>query len=353
MQNLNMQILRRQVVDRQRFFPRLFVAVSAGLLVGGCASSPGPASVDPAGASYNANNPQTFLSYANIEQAKGVAMGSAVSKGWQVADSSDRALLLERPLNSAAAESFAPGSSVGATPPKILVKTEFFERGNGVDVVLSATAVAFAGTENEKREDVTEAYRPDLERSLASLQSTWAKSQGRVATATPPTPTSGAPVVVDPNVPLAPMPGDPSSVQAASTASAGEPGTGIGTGWIGTSGAAASTAGAGQSGSLPPVETRGLSDPYAQAAAPTSSAGVEDLSQQPYASDSMVVLNEPVNEGIWAYYAEHYARVRGCALTGNGAELVEKTQEYELHRVPCEGGQMFEVRCNAGVCRGL
>ena len=66
-----------------------------------------------------------------------------------------------------------------------------------------------------------------------------------------------------------------------------------------------------------------------------------------------MALNQPAPPGVWAYYAEHYARVRGCAVAGEGAVLVEKQPEYEMHRVYCEGGQTFLVRCNAGVCRGM
>jgi hypothetical protein len=67
----------------------------------------------------------------------------------------------------------------------------------------------------------------------------------------------------------------------------------------------------------------------------------------------MMALNQPAPTGVWAYYAEHYARVRGCTIAGEGAVLVEKQPDYEMHRVYCEGGQTFLVRCNAGVCRGM
>jgi hypothetical protein len=67
----------------------------------------------------------------------------------------------------------------------------------------------------------------------------------------------------------------------------------------------------------------------------------------------MLVLRQPGDTGIWAYYAEHYARVRGCTLTDGGSVLVEKQNYSETHRVDCEGGRSFLVRCNAGVCRGL
>jgi hypothetical protein len=71
-------------------------------------------------------------------------------------------------------------------------------------------------------------------------------------------------------------------------------------------------------------------------------------------TNNMLTLSTaPSGTGVWAYYAEHYARVRGCRLAGEGAVLMRKTPEHEEHRVYCEGGQTFLVRCNAGICRGL
>jgi hypothetical protein len=67
----------------------------------------------------------------------------------------------------------------------------------------------------------------------------------------------------------------------------------------------------------------------------------------------MLALNPPSESGVWAYYAEHYARIRGCTLNDQGSELVEKASYSETHRVHCEDGKTFLVRCNAGVCRGL
>ena len=67
----------------------------------------------------------------------------------------------------------------------------------------------------------------------------------------------------------------------------------------------------------------------------------------------MLTLQQPQGTGVWAYYAEHYARIRGCSLAGEGAVLVEETKAYEVHRVYCEGGTTFLVKCNAGTCRGM
>jgi hypothetical protein len=67
----------------------------------------------------------------------------------------------------------------------------------------------------------------------------------------------------------------------------------------------------------------------------------------------MLALNRQTEPGVWAYYAEHYAKIRGCELSENGVVLEEKLPEFELHRVHCENQKTFLVKCNAGTCRGM
>jgi hypothetical protein len=93
-----------------------------------------------------------------------------------------------------------------------------------------------------------------------------------------------------------------------------------------------------------PVEDR-----YAAATPPPVSTSAAPASP----ADSMLVLNRQAEPGVWAYYAEHYAKIRGCELSDDGAVLEQRQPEYEVHRVYCEGGQTFLVKCNAGACRGL
>jgi hypothetical protein len=319
--------------------------VITAALLSGCATGP----LTSAMPSYDPNKPQVFLPGADLEQAKGVAMGSAVSKGWRVAGESDNVLVLERELNEAVAESVAPGASLATTPPRVQVKSDFFPRDGGVDVVVSADVVSSDGEGGEKRQDYTEAYRPDLERSLTSLRATWSKSRGRVASATPPLPDSSeAPPQADPDVPLAPI--AESEPQVSGTEPAAQPGTA----W-GGSGTAVAAPVIDATGSSPGTGTQAGIAPDSPAPSATPSA----LPPAPQPSDplpdsaNMMALNQPAATGVWAYYAEHYARVRGCTLAGDGAVLVDKQPDYEMHRVYCEGGQTFLVRCNAGICRGM
>jgi hypothetical protein len=67
----------------------------------------------------------------------------------------------------------------------------------------------------------------------------------------------------------------------------------------------------------------------------------------------MLTLNQSGGTGTWAYYAEQYARLRGCDVADGGAVLIESRSDSEIHKVPCAGSDSFLVKCQSGVCRGL
>ena len=333
-------------------FLKTGVAACAALIVVGCATTTGPV-LQPSGARYDPNKPQTFLPGASVDQAKGVAMGAAVSKGWSVLQSTDDTLLLQRMLDAAAAESSLPGASVAPLPPVVQVRSSFFRRDMGVDVVLDAQVVTGRGTEQEKSVDFTENYRGELTQSLASLRQAWDTTGSRVASAIPPLPTSAAP---------------PSTPALAGPASAGGEAAAVPAASAGAKPPAAVAGPAGTSAWGPTrfsapapvplqepavrVEDRSLASvpaPVEEASRPAAPlAGTA-----PEQSANMLVLSPPTDAGLWSYYAEHYARIRGCDLADGGAVLIEKQNYSETHRVDCAGGRSFLVRCNAGVCRGL
>jgi hypothetical protein len=329
-------------------FLKAGIAACTALIVFGC-SSTGPG-FPSAGVRYDPNKPQAFLAGATVEQAKGVAMGAAVSKGWSVVQSSGETLVLQRDLNAAVAESISPGASVAPVPPVIEVQSTFFQRDMGVDVVLDAQVVTGRGTDQERKVDYTENYRNELTQSLNSLRQAWNSTGSRVASATPPLPTSGTAQSAPGQTGSAPDVDDARDVPPAAVAVAQAPVEDTATAW----GPAPARAAAPEPTADPgaPVEDRSLAaDPAPVAAVAQPPARVEAAS--PERSANMLVLNPRTDTGIWAYYAEHYARVRGCALTDGGSVLIEKQAYSETHRVDCEGGRSFLVRCNAGVCRGL
>lgn len=318
-------------MNRRFFFvrPMLF---GIALLIGGCSSTGSPVP------SYDPDKPQTFLPGAEVEQAKSLAMGSAVTKGWKVVESSDNRLVVNRPLDSASAQSVT-GEPVSTA--LVEVKSEFFKRQDGTNVVVGASLITNKGSEAERTIDFTDSYRDDLNRSLGSLRRTWDDNRWRVASATPPLPTE-VPVPED-EVSASGAPGvnDVRVVDSGAQADSG-----YGSGFAPAAPpspppvpVAASTAAA-----VAPVEDRGAGttpSPMVASPAPASPGG------------NMLTLNRQTEPGVWTYYAEHYAKIRGCELSGNGAVLEQKLPEYELHRVYCENGKTFLVKCNAGTCRGM
>lgn len=299
-----------------------------GTLLGGCSSG---SSV----LRYESNKPQTFLAGAEVEQAKSLAMGSAVTNGWNIVDSSGNKLIVRRPLSVAAAQSIT-GAPVSTA--SVEVTSGFFKRQDGVDVVVGATMIENAGSKSQRKIDFTDNYKDDLNRSLNSLQQAWNENRWRVASATPP---------------LQPKVADSESVGTESApAAADTPRTpGSGSAYL-----------ADQS-----VQTSAAVPPVAVAASPAASgaAPVEDRyaattppprpSTAPASpTENMMALNRQQGEqGVWTYYAEHYAKIRGCEVSDAGAMLQEKTSEHEVHRVYCEDEKTFLVKCNAGTCRGL
>jgi len=296
---------------------------------------------------YDPDKPQIFIPNARVEHVRGVAMGMAKSKGWTFVDSTDDTLLLQRPLNAAAAESIEPGAGLGPLPAVVEVRTQFFPRLGGVDVVVDAEASIHRGTDREERVDFTETYQGELMRSLASLQRAWTESRARVVAAVPPpsSPTAHA------NEASAPVPNEGIATAKAEANqntpdrdTSSTPSTATLTAW-GNSPALAPAA-----PSPEPIDSAPTAIPQV-AAIP---APVQESSAEPTdLKDNMVSLQQPQDAGTWAYYAEQYARIRGCALAGEGAVLIEKTNAYEVHRVYCEGGTTFQVKCNAGTCRGM
>jgi len=317
------------------------------LLAVGCAST----LTSSGGARYDADKPQTFLPNAKVEQVKGVAMGSAVSKGWTLVNSSVDTLVLQRNMNAAAAESISSGAGLAPLPSVIQVRSSFFPRQGGVDVVLDAQVITGRGTDKEKRDDFTESFRPELMRSLTALRKTWNESSWRVASATPPLTTPE------------PVPDDALELDTSAAVTDGADGASgavpvytaetqpspsrVQSAW-------GTASGSDLSGPIP-VEDRSYAPSVAQ---PSEAISLPPEQPAPTietgsAGSNMLTLNQPRDTGVWAYYAEHYARIRGCKLTESGAKLVEKQKFSETHRVDCEDGKSFLVHCNAGDCRGL
>jgi hypothetical protein len=83
-------------------------------------------------------------------------------------------------------------------------------------------------------------------------------------------------------------------------------------------------------------------------------APVAPLASESYpASNDMLVLNQSSRRGLWSYYAEDYARLRGCAIGDRGAMLLQEANGFEVLEVECSGGPNVLVKCRGGVCEPM
>jgi len=415
-----------EVVNRRYCYllPVLLVVV---MLVGGC----GTVKKLPELVDLEGNKPSILLSGAEVRQAKSLAMGVAVTKGWQIADATGDKLLVRRPLSAAEAETIA-GEPVAAAA--IEVKTDFDQRRAGVDVIVAATMVADKPTEKGKtsalRIDVTESYQEALKRSLDALWQSWEQNRWRIAAAmepasskdkvsadadrgavfgtetdgrpdtpapSPPEKTATAPIATSsredravtaaaPGARSGPAPveehalatpdsvtsSSPDRTRAAAAPSTRDqvapvedrapatpypvaPGTTDGTMttaapigvWGGNHGTTIAVPPVGMSSGAAPVEDRTLARPRSMTPGTTSgsvsAAGPTDIP----------ALTRAKRAGAWAYYAEQYARNRGCESADGGTILEYRHPEFELHRIRCENGGSVFVRCSAETCVGL
>jgi len=177
---------RGEVVNGRCFYP-LSVLVAVVMLISGCGTTKLPDLADLKG-----NKPWIFLAGAEVRQAKSLAMGAAVTKGWKIVDAAGDKLLVRRPLSTTTAEAIA-GEPVATAA--IEVKTDFDQRRAGVDVIVAAAMVADKltdkGEKSALRVDVTESYKEALNRSLNALRQSWGRNRWRIAAAMRPLPTKG------------------------------------------------------------------------------------------------------------------------------------------------------------------
>jgi hypothetical protein len=69
--------------------------------------------------------------------------------------------------------------------------------------------------------------------------------------------------------------------------------------------------------------------------------------------DDMIALSPSSTSVNWSYYAEQYARLRGCNVSPQGAILIDSRSDGEILKVPCNGADSMLVQCQNGDCRGL
>ena len=325
----------------QRKFDAVIVMVLSAILTAGCATTSSTMW-------EHSGRPQISIAGAEVRDVRSIAMGSARSKGWRIVETSDDRLVLERTMDADSPQAVAAG--VTGPAPTVRVTTYFSQDSDGVNVALDAKLIAVQGPKGDNQtSDYTDTYRDALERSLESLRSTYASNRHRVMTAPPPlsehteiaetTDDEAAPPAISSPATTVdtPPPAEPASTVAVTLPSGEQT-------WRSESGEKPSWGTPLQGGStLQPGTNTDV----------TAATPIADEPVRVDPKDNMLVLNTNTATGTWAYYAEQYARLRGCELGNRGAELLQKNAEYEIHQVSCVNGQSFQMRCSDGVCQGL
>jgi hypothetical protein len=372
----------------------ILISTTIGVLQVGCAGDPGSRAYDPQPGSFViGDRPQMEFPGANRAEVQALAMGSARSRAWVIAESTDGRLVVQRPLDPSSSLARDLGPDATASGGLVEVTSHFLEDRNGVKVALDSALVSTTPGGQPTRIDTTDAFRPSLEESLRSLHTSWSRNRARIARAAPPlgdaraedddTSASGSVDTEDAELAesAAPPPLTAWSAETASAAAADPPTSGRAQSpatpaWSTpeqtppaaptTSVAAAATAPVPEprrpAGSPAPIVdtrpalTRTLPDVATQPMSlpePLSAPLPESTVERIPDSANMMALS-PSSGGVsWAYYAEQYARLRGCNVDSGGAILVDSRSDGEIHKVPCEGADSVLVQCQNGECRGL
>jgi hypothetical protein len=372
----------------------LLLAVPLALALGGCASvgslgsGSGPAKVQIGDIS---KLPQVQLPGASMEDARSVAMAAARTKGWDITAADANRLLLERPLPPDLPQAQALSSTLA--PPRMQVETDIVDRRDGAIVALQAFAITNPGTKDEKRIDYTSDYENQLLISLSSLSSAWLAARDNVHSQVPtlaefqqehggeteanatanlgdvaetvsaggtavaaaptrsapqPAPQAAAPRTAPASQPSwsEPAPRIVESSAPAPATSSAPPTTQVASSTLvaPTIEAPASPTTAAEAAT--PPQLRPGATGYAPAAAPMAPV-------EPAGSNDMLVLNQGSQKGLWAYYAEDFARLRGCSIGDHGAMLLQQAGGFEVHEVECTNGTNVLVKCRGGVCEAM
>jgi len=321
------------------------------------------------------NRPQLLIPGATASDVAGVAKSSAQAKGWGIVESAGDRLVMQRTVDPSSPSALALGAAKNTVAPVVEVTAIFVEQSGGVNVALGATLITQPpGEKSAKRMDYTENYRDALTQSLQSLRANWTPNRGRVAdtnpTASPdakPAPTAAENSADNSSNPQAwgPTAADAPSPTSAPTralpvqprlAPAPEPTPAPGREWTAPTAPEPNPASPLQWST--PMPTPGVPDSNgsagpSSAATYTPSAPSQPTPEPVASGDHMLTLSPAGRTGVWAYYAEQYARLRGCAIDEAGAQLIENRADGEVHKVSCVGSASFLLKCQNGVCRGL
>lgn len=291
------------------------------------------------GGALAGERPGVFLEGATVARAKALALDAAMLKGWYVAGSGPDHSQFETVLEEPA----AAGPMDGRVPPErtlLRIRADFIATPAGVNAYLQAQEVWWQGESGEWVADVTDIYRANLLRALESLQRQWTAFRKQHPGAEPRVPTPR--VRVEATAPHR-APARPDH--------AGQPHP---TGPFGDNPRPLPVSGAPPPPEIP--QSMPAPQPPTAPRAPVVETAVPTVRTLPLPAEPPAPIATPVplqdyNVGIWAYYAEQYAREHGCPPGDVGAVLEGDSGASELHRVWCADGGSRLVRCDREHCQ--
>lgn len=307
--------------------------------------------------------PQLLIPAANQQDVKALAAEAARAKGWSIVKSTDALLVLQRSMPAGGPSTRSSVAVPGTGPEVIEVTSAFAQEGDGVKVGLSASLISQPpGVRSAQRSDYTETYRATLDQSLESLRRQWSARQPVAPDRPADRPALVQTTASNPQAPPEQRAVEASGSGAAHTEAQREPNSRM-----------SNSAPAGQAATsteaavkVTPAATPALAADIGAGNQPDAAAPASTISPPPSvpnplpatepaasAGNSLVALTPPAATGVWAYYAEQYASLRGCNVTDTGAELVENRAGAEVHKVSCTGGESFLLSCQDGACRAL
>lgn len=245
---------------------------------------------------FGSSGPTVLLFGANLEEIRGLAVDSALWRGWRLISLAPDSAAFEQTLEEAPDDATHPARV-------IRVLARFQDESGGVRVQLGAEEIEAPGTSEERSTDVTGRYGLNLTNALNSLRARWDNWHPALTPWTRPGPQANTPGTQ----------ADPSDLNRGLQGGLLHPGPR-------------------PHGAIDP--SQGDHEPFGHDGAPTEA--------EP--------LGTAARLGTWAYYAEIYAQDRGCSVADSGARLEFAGAEWERHRIPCRDGSWLRVYCRFGVC---
>jgi hypothetical protein len=124
------------------------------------------------GLAIAALGPSALLYGATLEQARDLAVSSALERGWRLVSSASDSATFEHTLEGGD-DTGTAAAEAPASHRVIRVRAQFSREAGGVRVRLSADEITSPGQPEERSADVTDQYGLNLANALSALRERW------------------------------------------------------------------------------------------------------------------------------------------------------------------------------------